>query len=399
VFFLNGKYTSTIVVNGVNKLISKIGDNRVFYSLTGQLEQIGVDRVVYDHERGCIAKVGELDALYDVETRRMSSIGTLPLNYDEQTGCIVSIGNSTVFYANAPEQYEPVEGSYYSPVKADAEAKATVIQPIGFSFEAANRERMAGFITELSNAATCESALFKIERNIREEREAREKNDHFSDGYCSVAIELGAIKKIVALLSGTTDKVRYKAQLALLTLSKSVQDVHRTKFLQQITTEASLIIDAMTTAMSTPIQNLNETVKKESANALALFDILPFANQALQNHILEKKVLLFLVTKRKDDAFFEDIINQVLAKIILVSPAYKNAVLKAKLGQNPPPFKVSDLEVYYASRSFFSTKKSMFNDIGTDHAKLDTLLETLQKNAVSNPGGASEQTLNHFSIR
>ena len=122
-FFLNGKYTSTIVVNGVNKLISKIGDNRVFYSLTGQLEQIGVDRVVYDHERGCIAKVGELDALYDVETRRMSSIGTLPLNYDEQTGCIVSIGNSTVFYANAPEQYEPVEGSYYSPVKADAEAK------------------------------------------------------------------------------------------------------------------------------------------------------------------------------------------------------------------------------------------------------------------------------------
>lgn len=390
-FFLNGEYASSIN----NRIISRIGDNRVFYHcITRRIEYIGVDRVVYVDMQGCIAKIGELDALYDVETGRLSKIGAIPVNYDETTGFIVSIGNNQVFYAESPEQYEPVEGAYYSPVKTDAEAQkySNTIQPIGLSFESANRQRMAEFITALSTPTICDSALFKIELNIREECEERAKNSHFSDGYCSAAIALGAIKKLVVLMGAATPSTRCKAQLALLTLCNSVQDDFRADFLQQITNETSLIIDKMMTALS----DLPSTI--EINNALELLYILVSVTPAIAI-ILEKKVILFLVTKRNENDFFKNCIHPILEKIILISSDYKNAVLRAeKLSKNPLPFNGSQLEVYYIAHSFFTKKKGMFQNVGTDRDKLDSLLKTLQKGAEKKPGGASEQTLNHFGV-
>lgn len=401
-FFFNGKYTSTIQVNGVEKIISRIGSNRVFYDCyTHKIMLIGADRVVYDETLGFITKIGALDVLYDAETRRISTIGKLAVNYDEQTGCILSIGSATVFYSGIPTQYVPVEGEYFSPLKGNLEPyDSNELQPVGLSFESANRERMREFITALSNLETRESALFKIEHNIREEREERANNQHYSDGYCSEALKIGAIEKIATLLTDT--KLRHKAQLALLSLFSCIQDTQRPEFMQQIKAEASLIITSMVTVMSLPIQNSHRNLNKEIKSALDLFVILPFSDPEIQKLIIENKLISLLVSKRSNCFGFETFINQLLEKIMQTSPAYKNVVLRAiraeKLAQNPLPFSGLDLKNYYMSHSTSSFKGGLFKDVGDDPSKLDTLLEALQIRAEQTPGGASEQTINHFLL-
>lgn len=337
--FINGQYSSTLVIHGKTIIISRIGGNRVFYHcITRRIEQIGMDKVTYDEKRGCIATVRRLDVLYDIDTNRMSSIGALSVQYDEKTGCIVSIGDASVSYVEAPQHYEPMQGELYSPIKTDAEAQAAVsnLQPIGLSFESANRQKMAEFIEDLSNESLCESALFKIEHIIQEERRSRAKNDHFSDGYCSEALKLAAVKKIVPLLRAQVISLRAKAQLALLALFNHIENDDKPEFLRQINQEASCIIDAMMTAMSISLHALKSQkviaiLKKEIKNALNLFSIL-------------------------------------------------------------------SLEKYYSQHSIFSKKKGMFQNVGADQYKLDALLQTLQKRAQENSGGASEQTLSYFVL-
>lgn len=408
-FFLNGKYTSTIQVNGVKKIISRIGPNRVFYHYqTHRIEQIGVDLVVYDELGEYIVKIGELDVLYDAETGRMSSIGKLSVNYNEQTRCIERIGDFSVGYANAPEEYERIQGDYYSPIKTNAEAEAESVeeskklQPFGLNFESANRERMNEFIAALSNPVLRESALFKIELNVRQEQEDRAKYDHFSRGYCSEALKLAAVKKIAQLLTESDANVRCKAQLALLTLSKSITATQRPEFMQQIMAEASLIITSLVTVMSISIENSSGNLKKEIQNALDLFAIFPFSDPEIQKLIIDNKIIPLLVDKRRDCVDCETRINQLLENFIKTSPAYKNVTIRAikaeKLAQTPLPFTGGDLKNYYMSHSVNSFKGSMFNDVGSDANKLDTLLETLQERAAKKPGGASEKTLNHFIL-
>lgn len=394
-FFLNGKYTSTIVVDGVNKIISRIGDNRVFYDCTTrQIEQIGTDRVIYDVTQGCITHIGTLNVYYDAESNRISRIGTLPVIYDEQTGCIIQIGSATVYYAVAPDQYEPVQGSYYSPLKDIPAQEPHNIQPIGFSFESANRDRMAQFISELSNAGTQETALFRITLTLHEEQKGQ---DRFSDGYMSAAIEFGAIKQIALLLNASVPaKIRGNAQLALLALAKIPKThSHHDHWMRQINAEAEPIINSMMDLMS-----MNPILEKQTSNALDLFATLSFSCAEIRTLVINKKIILFLVSQSNELISYPkcvEKINQILETIKPIHPAYLNAIRRAEvLGQNPSPFTVLLLSEYYKAHSFFSKQTHIFNSAQDDSSGLDTLLETLQKRAEKNPGGASAQTLNHF---
>lgn len=406
-FLLNGQYSSTIVINGQNKIISKIGSERVFYDCqTREIIQIGFDRVAYDRVRQCIETIGSMEVLYDGFTGRMSSVGALTVEYDESTGAIQKIGDNLVYYADAPTVYEPIEDSYYSPIKdgtSTSNANAQTLGSIGLSFESTNRQRMAEWVGDLSNPSKNDSALFKIEYNLGEEFKAA---DQFSKGYCDEAIKLGAVKKLVAVL-GESAPIKRRAQVALLTLAKCSELVHGKAFAVQIAAEAGLVIASMqhlfsnyTQCWNTANQSERAKLETELANAVGLFWILPHTDYHVQHIILNKKLILFLAQAAKDYPQLAQSITERLEHIKTLNSTYKNAVVRAIcLAQTPLPFTVDQLKSYYIQHSFWSRQTNIFQNIGTDRRSLDTLLANLQSRATDNSDGASSQTLIHFKIK
>lgn len=399
-FFINGQYTSSITVQGVTKIIAKIGDNRVFYDCnTREIQQIGVDRVTYNHRSGYIEKIGELEVFYDVETGRITNIGKIPVNYDEQ-GYIVTIGNATVSYAYAPDIYAPVHRGYYTPIKeaGDLPQDPNLIQPIGFSLESANRERMAEFLNDLSNNEKREAALFRIAHNLKEEQNERENGTHFSDGYFATAIEQEAIGKLVPLLK--EPNIGHKVMRALSALCNAVQPTYQKQFLTQINAEVVPILDAIMATMPSSSTKLNENAKKELTIALELFASVSTIHLSFQATILDKKVILEIIQTRNAHPFFRETIDNVMSTIAATNENFRHAILRAeKLTQNPPALSVDTLKSYYIAHSLFTGKKALFQNIGTDVKKLDSLIEKLQKQAQINPKGASDQTIAHFALK
>ena len=425
-FFFEGEYVSTILLNGTPKLIAKIGKNRVFYNcMNRRLEQIGLDRVVYDNTLGRISKIGELDVLYDAATGCMTKIGSLIVTYDK-TGSIVQIGDSTVLYANVPTRFEPVYESYYSPIQADAPMRNH-----GLGYESANRLRMEGFIDALKDEASVSGALFRIGLNLYEERKARAQHDSLHDGYCTAALDFGAINKVANLLCHRDSVIRSRAQKVLLAFPDCLQITALPRFYQQLKAEALLIINVTLSRLSSLDNRVDTRLYNEARGALELMFILPFEDQEIHDLAREKNLVACLTAIRNTHTALSDVIENNIGKLTInpTRPCARNLAedftvvdlasvqgseqgmtvrqLTKKLDNksssssnpdvpNPSKVTVEALKVYYDAHSIWSKQKKHIFKNGAD---LSGVVQTLRVRADQRPGYASDKTLSHFKLK